>query len=183
MCNCSVEIGNVLPNWKWNITLNGARHLQRALLHYPRHQYTHMHTPSQWDQQKGIFDESGGGLMRRGLAGGWLSLHACVCVLVRVCMCVSAVLATWVSAELRLGRGGWWVCLGGTRAAAGQTEPEDDWADGHVRQVCIEEPSQGNDRSDSLSMQNREQIGDIWQLGLVEVWLATCSKSCPRSFA
>jgi len=95
----------------------------------PTHTHTRTQTPSQWDQQKEIFEESGGGLMRRGLAGGRL----CLCVYVCVCMSVSEMLATWVSAELCLERGGLWVCLGGTReagkslfkrAATGQTEPE-----------------------------------------------------------
>lgn len=151
---CICKIGNVLPNWKWNFILNGPRHMQKALLHHPHHyQYTHIHTPSQWDQQKGIFEEWWG-INERGISR-WVALSLCVCICACACMRVSAELATWVSAELWLGRGTWWVCLGGTRqagrqrAAAGHTEPEDDWADRHVRQVCIEEPSQGNDRSGS----------------------------------
>jgi len=50
----------------------------------------------------------------------------------------------------------WRDKAGGQRAVAGQTEAEDDWADRHVRQDSIGEPSLADQGSGSVSMQSRE---------------------------
>ncbi len=67
--------------------------------------------------------------MRGGLAGGWLSLYVCVCVLV-LYVCAGRVSHLSVSRAL-VGEGrvvslSWRDKAGRQRAAAGHTEPEDD---------------------------------------------------------
>lgn len=101
------------------------KYIQYTNTHIQTHTHTHSFTMS---SAEGNIWREWWGINEKGISR-WV-----VCVCGGAYLCVSVVLGTWVSAELWLGRGCWWIWLGGTRqaevclkrTAAGQTEPQDD---------------------------------------------------------